>query len=102
MTIDRYRDAQIVESWRKNSAPWANAVRQQKIESRKLVTDKAIVDAVMRRAPRTALDIGCGEGWLARELAERAVDVIGVDTVPFGRRRTRKLPPVISTCASTR
>ena len=82
MTIDPYSDAQIIASWRKNAAPWTNAVRQQKIETRRLVTDSAIIDAVMSRSPRTALDIGCGEGWLARALGERGVDVIGVDVVP--------------------
>ena len=82
MTNDPYSDAQIIASWRKNAAPWTNVVRQQKIETRRLVTDRAIVDAVMSRSPRTALDIGCGEGWLARALGERGVDVIGVDVVP--------------------
>ena len=82
MTIDPYSDAQIIASWRKNAAPWTNAVRQQKIETRRLVTDGAIIDAVVSRSPRTALDIGCGEGWLARALGERGVDVIGVDVVP--------------------
>ncbi|HEX6628125.1 MAG TPA: methyltransferase domain-containing protein, partial [Gemmatimonadaceae bacterium] len=47
-----------------------------------LVTDNAIIDAVMSRAPGTALDIGCGEGWLVRALGKRGVDVIGVDVVP--------------------
>lgn len=82
MTIDPYSDAQIIASWRKNAAPWTNAVRQQKIETRRLVTDSAIIDAVMSRSPRSALDIGCGEGWLARALGELGVDVIGVDVVP--------------------
>jgi 2-polyprenyl-3-methyl-5-hydroxy-6-metoxy-1,4-benzoquinol methylase len=82
MTIDPYSDAQIIASWRKNAAPWTNAVRQQKIETRKLVTDGAIIDAVLSRSPRTALDIGCGEGWLARALEKHGVDVIGVDVVP--------------------
>jgi len=82
MTPDPYSDAQIIASWRKNAAPWTNAVRQQKIETRRLVTDRAIIDSVMSRSPRTALDIGCGEGWLVRALGKRGVDVIGVDVVP--------------------
>jgi len=82
MSIDPLSDAQIIESWRKNARPWTKAVRGHQIESRKLVTNKAIVDAVMSRTPRTALDIGCGEGWLARELARHKVEVIGVDVVP--------------------
>ena len=33
-------------------------------------------------APSTVLDIGCGEGWLVRALAERGIRAIGVDVVP--------------------
>lgn len=75
-------DAQVIRAWHANAAPWTAAVRDGRIESRRLVTDAAIVDAVMARAPRTALDLGCGEGWLARALAERGVAVTGVDAVP--------------------
>ena len=34
---------------------------------------------VMRCAPRSVLDAGCGTGRIARELARRGVDVVGVD-----------------------
>lgn len=43
------------------------------------MTDAAIVEAVCARAPRTVLDVGCGEGWLARVLAARGLAVTGVD-----------------------
>ena len=82
MTIDQLSDAKIVDSWHKNATPWTDAVRDSQIESRKLVTNQAIVDAVRRRAPRTVLDIGCGEGWLVRALAERGMRATGVDVVP--------------------
>jgi SAM-dependent methyltransferase len=36
-------------------------------------------DFVMRYAPRTVLDAGCGSGRVAIELARRGVDVVGVD-----------------------
>ena len=82
MTSDPLSDERIVDSWRKNASPWTTAVRGNQIASRTLVTNKAIVDAVLSRSPRTVLDIGCGEGWLARSLAEHGIRPIGVDVVP--------------------
>jgi 2-polyprenyl-3-methyl-5-hydroxy-6-metoxy-1,4-benzoquinol methylase len=82
MTIDPLSDAKIVDSWHKNVAPWTTAVRENQIASRTLITNHAILDAVLGRAPRSVLDIGCGEGWLVRAVAERGVRAIGVDVVP--------------------
>lgn len=36
-------------------------------------------DFVMRLAPRAVLDAGCGTGRIARELARRGVETVGVD-----------------------
>jgi 2-polyprenyl-3-methyl-5-hydroxy-6-metoxy-1,4-benzoquinol methylase len=82
MSSDPLSDARIVDSWTRNAAPWTDAVRENRIESRNLVTNRAIVDAVLSRAPRTILDIGCGEGWLVRALAQHGISGTGVDVVP--------------------
>lgn len=82
MMIDPLSDAKIIDSWHKNAAPWTDAIRESQIESRRLVTNQAIIDAVVARSPKTALDIGCGEGWLARVLSERGIRSVGVDVVP--------------------
>jgi SAM-dependent methyltransferase len=73
-------DTNIIASWGKNAAPWVTAVRDGEIESRLLVTNRAIVDAVRSLSPATGLDIGCGEGWLVRALD--GVAMTGVDVVP--------------------
>lgn len=71
--------AQIQRSWQRNADAWTRVVREQRIESRRLVTDAAIVDAVLQGAPRRVLDIGCGEGWLCRALADRGCETVGID-----------------------
>lgn len=69
----------LERSWIANADGWTRAVREGQLESRRLVTDSAIMQALLERSPRSALDIGCGEGWLARALAERGVAVVGLD-----------------------
>src|SRR5512147_33745 len=81
--MDPLSDEKVLDSWKSNATPWTAAVREQRIESRKLVTDRAVIDAVMSRGPTSVLDLGCGEGWLVRALANAGVPtVIGVDAIP--------------------
>ena len=72
----------IIDSWEANAANWIKIIDAGGIESRKLVTNRAIVDAVCSNEPASVLDIGCGEGWLAKVLADRGMMVTGVDVVP--------------------
>ena len=67
--MNPFSDEKIIDSWEKNASQWSAAVREGHIESRKLITDKAIVEAVLSYSPESVLDIGCGEGWLIREAA---------------------------------
>jgi 2-polyprenyl-3-methyl-5-hydroxy-6-metoxy-1,4-benzoquinol methylase len=72
----------ILDAWHANAQAWERAVREGRIESRKRVTDQAVLDAALARSPRTVIDVGCGEGWLARALAGKGMQVLGVDAVP--------------------
>jgi 2-polyprenyl-3-methyl-5-hydroxy-6-metoxy-1,4-benzoquinol methylase len=76
------RELEIIRAWHANAAPWSDAIRTASIASRTLVTNQAIVDAVSSVAPKHVLDVGCGEGWLARELADRGIRTTGIDAIP--------------------
>lgn len=73
---------ELVTSWSLNADAWTDAVRGGHIASRRDVTDAAIVEAVLREASRAVLDIGCGEGWLCRALAQHVPRIVGVDASP--------------------
>jgi len=82
--LHQEHNKKILDSWHSNAAAWIELMQTNAIESRRLVTNRAVVDAVLLsnpRKPQTALDLGCGEGWLARALAERGVQTFGVDAV---------------------
>ncbi|HEV7767394.1 MAG TPA: class I SAM-dependent methyltransferase [Thermoanaerobaculia bacterium] len=76
------RTEQLRRSWIANAASWSTSVRERKIESRRVATDAAILDAIDALHPRRILDLGCGEGWLSRALAARGIAVTGVDASP--------------------
>ena len=72
-------EARLLASWEDNAAAWTDAVRNQRIPSRRAGTDAAILAACARYDARNVLDVGCGEGWLSRALAVPTRRVFGID-----------------------
>jgi 2-polyprenyl-3-methyl-5-hydroxy-6-metoxy-1,4-benzoquinol methylase len=70
---------QLRRSWVANAGSWRDAVRERKIESRRVATDAAVVEVVASFAPGRVIDLGCGEGWLVRELAAKGMEACGTD-----------------------
>jgi 2-polyprenyl-3-methyl-5-hydroxy-6-metoxy-1,4-benzoquinol methylase len=65
--------------WEANAGYWVRVIRERRDRYRTELTDAAVLEAIGACAGRTVLDAGCGEGYLARELASRGAAVIGVD-----------------------
>lgn len=76
------KEQSIIDSWEANAANWISIMDRNGIESRRLATNRAIIDSVCAGDPLSVLDIGCGEGWLCKVLADRGFRVTGVDVVP--------------------
>ena len=72
-------EAALRASWESNAAAWTDAVRTGAIASRRAGTDAAVVEAAGARGSVRVLDVGCGEGWLARALSARGHRVVGID-----------------------
>lgn len=72
-------ELRLQRSWRTNAAAWTRAVRERRIASRRAGTDDAVLDAVLATGAGRILDVGCGEGWLARALAAQGREVVGID-----------------------
>ncbi|HEX5651539.1 MAG TPA: methyltransferase domain-containing protein [Chitinophagaceae bacterium] len=94
------KEKNIIDSWQVNAASWINLIARDGIESRKLITNRAIVEAVCSAEPRHVLDIGCGEGWLVKELAGKGIAVAGVDVIPELIEQTKARVPGFFVTAS--
>lgn len=88
--MDDFNEVKILDSWVENAAPWITAVQQKQIESRRRVTDQAIIGVIRCFGVESVLDIGCGEGWLARELSALGMSVTGIDATPAFTENARR------------
>lgn len=75
-------EQKIINSWQVNAANWIDIIDSNGIESRRLITNKAIVETICNVKPLLVLDIGCGEGWLSKELYNNGIEITGVDIIP--------------------
>ena len=89
----------IIDSWVTNAAAWSEAIQQEAIESRKLVTNQAMVLAIAKHQPKSLLDIGCGEGWLCRA-AQKAIPSLstikGMDAIAALVDQAKTLSPQLA------
>ncbi|MFC4096113.1 class I SAM-dependent methyltransferase [Euzebyella saccharophila] len=69
---------EIKSSWEKNAVEWIKVLDSNSIGSRKF-TNASIVSFVSNMKGTRVLDMGCGEGWLTRELSKSGKIVVGLD-----------------------
>jgi len=86
----------ILQSWQTNAAAWSQAIQEEAIASRKLVTNQAMVSALAKYQPASLLDMGAGEGWLCR-VAEAKIPSLkkikGMDAIAALVEQAKTLSP---------
>lgn len=71
---------EILDSWNKNAGEWIKVIQNDAIPSRKF-TNKAILEMVSELDGKKMVDIGCGEGWLTREMGKLGWEATGLDAI---------------------
>lgn len=75
-------EAHILETWHQNAGEWIKVIAEEGIESRKMVTNAAVLNVIKSLRPRKVWDIGCGEGWLCHRLEGMGIACMGTDAIP--------------------
>lgn len=71
-------ERRMLATWDADADAWTGAVRGGALATRR-ITDEALVEVIRQVPTGPILDAGCGEGWLARRLAEYGHKVTGID-----------------------
>ena len=70
----------VIKSWKENASEWIKLMDNDEIESRKF-TNRAILELLKNLSVSKILDIGCGEGWLTRNLVQNGKYAVGLDAI---------------------
>jgi SAM-dependent methyltransferase len=68
--------------WQNSAQAWVAELGDRGDFGRRYVLDPVMLPRAIARAPRNALDVGCGEGRFCRMLEARGIDTVGVDPTP--------------------
>ena len=68
--------------WQASANAWIADMGEQGDFGRRYVLDPIMLPRALARAPKKALDVGCGEGRFCRMLKQHSIDVTGVDPTP--------------------
>lgn len=80
---------EIRSSWNKNAEEWVKIIQNDGIPSRKF-TNPAILEEIKELKGSTIADIGCGEGWLTREMEKLGWKATGLDATMDLIKEARK------------
>lgn len=69
----------VLHSWNQNAHRWNALIEGDMLESRRLVTNQAMMEVLCALPGRHILDVGCGEGWLVRSLYQSGRECRGID-----------------------
>ena len=79
--------------WQESAGAWIEEQGKEGDFGRKYILDPVMVPRALARGPRTALDVGCGEGRFCRLLRKQGVAATGIDpTAELLRTRGRRIP----------
>lgn len=86
------QERKVLACWHDSAEHWQRLMAQSCLASR-VITNPAIEQAILSHRPTTVLDVGCGEGWLARQLAAQGIQVTAIDAVPSLVEHARRQDP---------
>jgi SAM-dependent methyltransferase len=70
---------EVDNGWQASANAWIADMGEEGDFGRRYVLDRVMLQRALARAPRTALDVGCGEGRFCRMLKQHGIEVAGVD-----------------------
>ncbi len=68
--------------WQDSAAAWIADQGERGDFGRRYVLDPVMVPRAVARAPKNALDVGCGEGRFCRLLRQHGIDTVGLEPTP--------------------
>jgi SAM-dependent methyltransferase len=72
----------VDNGWQSSANAWIADMGERGDFGRRYVLDPVMVPLALARSPKTALDVGCGEGRFCRTLRAEGVEVVGIDPTP--------------------